>query len=115
MIRDVVILAALSGMLTGTSSAAADGGQTPTAVVATEAAVGASPLSKRPFGRVFTQQPPKGAVPLWPRVPLPSPVPGKACGMLVLPADPRIDPKFERRPADTRTQFSMRTIPMICR
>jgi hypothetical protein len=104
----------VAGVLTGPSSAAAQGRQTPSSGAATVSAPNASPLSKRPFGRVFTQQPPAASAPLW-RTPLPNPLPSKTCGMLVLPPDPTIDPKFERPPADTRTRFSIRTIPWLCR
>ncbi len=115
MTRCFVILTAAAGLLTAASPAVADGRQTATPTAATVTAPDASPLSKRPFGRVFTQQPPAGSVPLWLRAPLPSTLPTKTCGMIVLPADPTIDPKFERPPADTRTRFSIRTIPWICR
>jgi hypothetical protein len=115
MTRSFVILLAAAGMLTGASPGAAHGRQTTSPTVATVAAPKASPLSKRPFARVFTQQPPAGSMPLWLRAPLPSTQPTKTCGMIVLPADPTIDPKFERPPADTRTRFSMRTIPWLCR
>jgi hypothetical protein len=115
MIRHIVMLTAVAGMLTGTSSAAADGSQTHSPTVPTMAAPEAAPLSKRPFGRIFTQQRPPASVPLLLRAPLPNPFPSKTCGMIVLPPDPSIDPKFERPPADTRTRYSIRTIPLTCR
>jgi hypothetical protein len=32
-----------------------------------------------------------------------------------VPPDPRIDPTFERRPADDGTRFSMRSAPWLCK
>jgi len=37
------------------------------------------------------------------------------CNTPVLPADDSIDPRFDLRPPDTATRFTMRTVPPLCR
>lgn len=40
--------------------------------------------------------------------------PKRVCGMTVLPADPQIDPKIIRRPANSATTFHIKRIPPDC-
>jgi hypothetical protein len=49
------------------------------------------------------------------RAPTPSLSPRQICGIKVLPPDPSIDPKFEVPLRDTKTQFAIRTVPVLCR
>jgi hypothetical protein len=50
---------------------------------------------------------------------MPPPPPAKpkvVCGMTVIPADPRIDPKFTIAPPDRQTKYTIRAIePPICK
>lgn len=42
--------------------------------------------------------------------------PQVVCGMIVIPADPSIDPKFTKTPPDRSTKFTLRVIePPICK
>ena len=44
------------------------------------------------------------------------PAPHVVCGMLIVPADPRVDPKIRVGPQDNNVQHTMRTLaPPICR
>jgi len=76
-------------------------------------------LSSKPYSRLFDQQLAQARTAL--RFQMKSITPNSAiapnsarrfiCGMPVLPSDPSIDPKFEVRPPDTTTRFSMRVVP----
>ena len=44
------------------------------------------------------------------------PKPSVVCGMTVMPADPKIDPKMAVKPQDTRTKYTLKVIePTICK
>jgi hypothetical protein len=49
------------------------------------------------------------------KAPTPSLAPRQICGIKVLPPDSSIDPKFEVPLRDTKTQFAIRTVPLLCR
>jgi hypothetical protein len=76
--------------------------------------------SPRPFSGLFgaSAQPPKPVVPLGPRTKLTAPSPAVRpvdCHMIVIPADPRIDPRISIAPPDSR-RFAVRaTTSPVCR
>ena len=42
--------------------------------------------------------------------------PAVVCGMTVVPADPKIDPKIRRAPADNGVRFAMKVVePTVCK
>jgi len=42
--------------------------------------------------------------------------PSVVCGMIVIPADPAIDPKIAVKPQDTRTTFTLTVVePTVCK
>ena len=69
----------------------------------------------RSISRLFAQTGPDGGTSLRQKAPTPSLAPRQICGIKVLPADPSIDPKFESPLRDTKTQFAIRTVPVLCR
>ncbi len=76
-------------------------------------------LPLKPFSRLFEQQTSDATAALRFEMPRNFARPNSArrfiCGIGVLPADPTVDPKFARAPADTATRFTMRIVPMPCR
>jgi hypothetical protein len=76
------------------------------------AAQPAATLSSKPYSRLFDQQLSKARTAL--QLQMKSIMPNSArrfiCGTPVLPADSALDPKFEMRPRDTTTRFSMRVV-----
>jgi hypothetical protein len=69
----------------------------------------------RSGSRLFAQTGPEGGPGLRQKAPTPSLAPRQICGIKVLPADSSIDPKFESPLHDTKTQFAIRTVPVLCR
>ena len=115
--RDWSIVAAtvLAG-IAGAANASAQGNHGTEAKLAARA-LGPS-LSAKPYSRLFGQQPAPVRPPfrlMPPQPPVRGTTPLPTCGLVVVPADPTIDPKFERRPADDGTRFSMRTMPWLCK
>jgi hypothetical protein len=75
-------------------------------------------LSEKPFSRLFEQQTPLATVP--PRVQIqrdfrPNSARRFICTTPVLPADPTLDRRIVKAPADTTTQFTLRIVPPTCR
>ncbi len=69
-------------------------------------------LSSKPYSRLFEQQLPEISTAPRSEV-LPNSARRFICAMPMLPADSAIDPRFEMRPRDTTTQFSMRVVPAV--
>ena len=67
-------------------------------------------LSTKPYSRLFDQHLFKVSATPRSEV-LPNSARRFICAMPMLPADSAIDPRFEMRPRDTTTQFSMRVMP----
>jgi hypothetical protein len=112
-------LAAVGCLATVIGSAALSA-QTPAPASPTPAAAEAPPLSMKPFSRVFAYPLPElvadvKGLRLGPKDPTLRLGPEKICGMKVLRPDANIDPKFESPLRDTRTRFTMRIVPMLCR
>ena len=111
---NVVVATVLAAALASATMAAAQ--PKPGAQTKPSSPAAAPGLSPKPYLRLFEQHRSEASVPflLRVRVPLPNPLPSKTCGMIVLPPDPRIDPKFEVPLRDTTTQFAIRTVPVLC-
>ena len=69
----------------------------------------------RSMSRLFAQTEADGGTSLRQKAPTPSLAPRQICGIKVLPADSSLDPKFESPLRDTKTQFAIRTVPVLCR
>lgn len=69
-------------------------------------------LPTKPYSRLFDQQlsEARAALQLQMRSITPNSARRFICGTPVLPADSAIDPRFEMRPRDTTTRFSMRVV-----
>jgi hypothetical protein len=77
------------------------------------AAAQADPWSLKPFLRLFGDTGrDRITTPL--EFAAPRPESRVICGIKVLPADPTIDPKFATPLRDTRTRFSILTVPVLC-
>jgi hypothetical protein len=99
----------------GAAGVSAQGGAPTPAPQPTAAAADAAALSMKAISRLFaeaggdaTRRPPQNA-------PTPGFQPLLICGMKVLRPDPTIDPKFETPLRDTRTRFTILTVPVLCR
>jgi hypothetical protein len=68
----------------------------------------------RSISRLFAQTGPDGGTALRQKAPTPSLAPRQICGIKVLPADSILDSKFESPLRDTKTQFAIRTVPVLC-
>ena len=69
----------------------------------------------RSMSRLLALTEPYGGTALRQKAPTPSLAPRQICGIQVLPPDSSIDPKFESPLRDTKTQFAIRTVPLLCR
>jgi len=95
-------------------------GQQPGASAARQAAPDASIRfgGKGTFGRLFQPASPDASAPATREPDVQPPKPRVTCGMVVLPADPSVDPKFtigrSRRPQPD-TEFKIRAVqPRVC-
>lgn len=107
----IVAAAVLAAAIASPATVAA---QTPPGAAATATPQLTPGLSARPYSRLFDQQLAKASEALRGTM-RPNSARRFICGMPVLPADPTIDPRFEKPIPDTTTRFSMRIITPTCR
>ena len=87
---------------------------------AAQAAVAPTP-ERKPFGNLFGQKPsPKPPSIDWNGQPSadqnPVAKPTVVCGMVLVPADPKIDPRMRVTAPDNRVTFTMRRVqPTVCK
>jgi hypothetical protein len=74
------------------------------------AAQPAPALSSKPYSRLFDEQLPHVSTTTRRIEVRPNSARRFICAMPILPADSAIDPRFEMRPHDTTTQFSMHVV-----
>jgi hypothetical protein len=103
----VAATTAMAAAIAGAVAVSAQG--KPEAPVKPAAAQQVPSLSTKPYSRLFEQQRSEAAAALWSKM-KPNSARRFICGTPVLPADSAIDPKFEMRPRDTTTRFSLRVV-----
>lgn len=69
----------------------------------------------RNLSRLAAQMRPDGGTALRQKAPTPTLAPRQICGTKVLRPHPTLDPTFEVPLRETSTQFTTRTIPVLCR
>ena len=109
---------AVVGCVIATLGASPVSAQTPSAAsrLSSRPAVSqAAGMPMKPFLRLFADPTP-GAADTWRlRSTTPNLAPRQICGIKVIRPDPNIDRKFEVPLGDTSTNFTIRTVPMLCR
>ena len=114
---NVVAATVLAAALAAASTAAAQAGPDAQTKSLTPRLAPAVPT--KPYSRLFDQQRSEATAALRSKGPTftrPNSARRFICGTALLPADSAIDPKFEIRPRDTTTRFSMRVVtPSTCR
>ena len=75
----------------------------------------APPVRKDPFERLFAPPKRQASLPASPQQREPEPRPKVVCGMVLIPADPSIDPRIRFEAPKRDTRFTIRAVqPPVC-